>query len=137
MWSSATVFILMMPCRRTRRSAGHSSKGIPSRSENATPPVSTTLQTRSSRRTDSTSGVGSAHPPAKRQQRSQPTSQSPEDPVGSWLLTAQDVPTIVQAILDALPSQTRAPTPMQSSDAEVAPSPGTSGDDVPSKLLVS
>ena len=125
----------MMPRRRTRRSAGHSSKGIPSRSENATPPVSTTLQTRSSRRTDSTSGVGSARPPAKRQRRSQPTSQSLEG--GSRPLTAQDVPTIVQAVLDALPSQTGAPTPMQSSDAEVAPSPGTSGDDVPSKLLVS
>ena len=127
----------MMPHRRTHRSAGHSSKGIPSRSENATPPVSTTPQTRSSRRTDSTSGVGSSRPPAKRQRRSQPTSQSPEDPAGSRPLTAQDVPTIVQAVLDALPSPTGAPTPMQSSDAEVAPSPGTSGDDVPSKLLVS
>ena len=127
----------MMPRRRTRRSAGHSSKGIPSRSENATPPVSTTPQTRSSRRTGSTSGVGSACPPAKRQRRSQPTSQSPEDPVGSRPLMAQDVPTIMQAVLDALPSQTGAPTPMQSSDAKVVLSPGTSGDDVPSKLLVS
>ena len=50
---------------------------------------------------------------------------------------AQDVPTIVQAVLDALPNQTGPPMQMQSSDAEVAPSPGTSGDDVPSKLLVS
>ena len=78
--------------------------------------------------------VGSACPPAKRQRKSQPTSQSPEDLVGSRLLTAQDVPTIVQAILDALPSQTGAPMPMQSSGAEVAPSPGTSGDDVPSNI---
>ena len=134
---SNCFFILMMPGRRTHRSAGRSSKGILSRSENTTPPVSTTPQTRSSRRTDSTSGVGSARPPAKWQRRSQPTSQSPEDPAGSRPLTAQDVPTIVQAVLDALPSQTGVPTPMQSSDAEVAPSLGTSGDDVPSKLLVS
>ena len=126
-----------MPRRRTHRSAGHSSKGIPRRSKNATPPVSTTPQTRSSLPTDSTSGAGSAHPPAKRQRRSQPTSQSPEDAVGSRPLTAQDVPTIVQAVLDALPSQTGAPTPTQSSKAEVAPSPGTSRDDVPSKLIVS
>ena len=102
-----------------------------------TPPVSITLQTRSSCRMDSTSGVGSAHPPAKQQRRSQPTSQSPEDPLDSRPLTAQDMPTIVQAILDALPSQTGAPTPMQSSNAEVGPSPGTSRDNVPSKLLVS
>ena len=102
-----------------------------------TPPISTTPQTQSSRQTDSTSGVGSACPPAKRQRRSQPTSQSPEDPAASRPLTAQDVPTIVQAALDALPSQTGASSPMQSSDAEVALSPGTSGDDVPSKLLVS
>ena len=136
-WSSTTVFILMMPHRRTRRSAGHSSKGIPSRSENATPPVSTTPRTQSSHRTDSTSGVGSARPPAKQQRRNQPTSQSPEEAASSRPLTAQDVPTIVQAILDALPCQTGTPTPMQSSNAEVAPSPGTSGDDVPSKLLVS
>ena len=64
-------------------------------------------------------------------------SQSPEDAAGSRLRTAQDVPTIVQAVLYTLPSQTVAPTPMQSSDAEVAPSPGISGDDVPNKLLVS
>ena len=102
-------FILMMPYRRTRRSAGHSSKGITSRSENATQPVSTTLQTQSSCWTDSTSGVGSARPPVKRQWRNQPTSQSPKDAAGRRPLTAQDVPTIVQAILDALPSQTRAP----------------------------
>ena len=86
---------------------------------------------------DSTSGVGLARPPAKRQRRSQLTNQSPEDLAGSRPLMAQDVPTILQAVLDALPSQTGAPTPMQSSDAEVAPSSGTSGVDVPSKLLVS
>ena len=79
---------------------------------------------------DGTSGVGSARPPVKWQQRSQSTNQSSEDPVGSRPLTAQDVPTIVQAVLDALPSRTSAP--LQSSDAEVAPSPGTSGDDAPS-----
>ena len=125
----------MMPRRRTSRSAGHSSIGIPSRSENATPPESTTPQKQSSCQTDSNPGIGSARPPAKRQRRSQLISQLPKDPAGSQPLTAQDVPTIVQAVLDALPSRT--PTPMQSSDAEVAPSPGTSGDDVPSKLLVS
>ena len=84
---------------------------------------------------DATSGVGSAHPPGKQQRRSLSTNQSAEDPAGSRLLMAQDMLTIVQAVLDALPSQT--PTPLQSSDAEVAPSPGTSGDNVPSKLLVS
>ena len=68
-----------------------------------TSPVSITLQTRSLRRTDFTSGVGSVRPSATRQRRSQP-SQSPEDPAGRWPLTAQDVPTIVQAVLDALPS---------------------------------
>ena len=55
--------------------------------------------------------------------------QSAEDLAGSRPLTAQDVPTIVQAVLDALPS--RIPVPLQSSHAEVAPSPGTSRDDVP------
>ena len=79
--------------------------------------------------------VGSACPPAKQQRKSQPTSQSPEDLAGSRLLTAQDVPTIVQVVLDVLPSQTGALGPMQSSDAEVAPSPGTSGDDVPSNII--
>ena len=74
-----------------------------------TPPVSTTLRTQSSRRTDSTSGVGSARPPAKRQRRNHPSSQSPEDAAGSRSLTAQDVPTIMQAVLDVLPSQTGAP----------------------------
>ena len=75
-------------------------KGISSRSKNATPPaVSTTLQTRSlwHRIMDATSGVGSARPPAKWQQRSQSTSQSSKDQAGSWPLMAQDVPTIVQS----------------------------------------
>ena len=128
MWSSTTVFILMMP----RRSAGHSSKGISSRSENATPPaVSSTLQTRSlhHRTMDATSSVGSVCPSVKRQQRSWSTTQSAEDLAGSWPLTAQDGPTIVQVVLNALPS--RIPVPLQSSDAEVAPSPGTSRDNVP------
>ena len=48
---------------------------------------------------------------------------------------AQGMPTIVQAILDDLPRQTT--MPVQSSDAEVVPSLGTSGNNVPSKLLVS
>ena len=106
---------------------------------NATSPaVSTTLKTRSSQRrtTDATSGVGSASPPVKRQQRSQSTNQSSEDPAsGHQLLTAQNMSTITQAILDAFPSWTS--TPVQLSNAEVVPSPGTSRDDVPSKLLVS
>ena len=48
---------------------------------------------------------------------------------------ARDMPTIVQAIPDALPRQT--PMQVKSSDAEVVASPGTSGDNFPSKLLVS
>ena len=48
---------------------------------------------------------------------------------------AQDMPTVVQAILDDLTRQTT--MPVQSSDAEVVPSLSTSRDDVPSKLLVS
>ena len=124
--------------QKTHRSAGHSSKGIPSRSENTTSPaVSTTPQTRSlqHRTTDATSGVGSVHPPVKRQQRSHSTNQYSKDPAGSQPLMAQDMPTIVQAVLDALPSQTL--TPVQSSDTEVVPSSGTSRDDVPSELLAS
>ena len=82
---------------------------------------------------DATSVVGSARPPVKWQQRSQYTSQSFEDLAGSWQLMAQNMPTIVQVILDALPS--RSPTPVQASDAEVVPSLDTSGDTIPSKLL--
>ena len=48
---------------------------------------------------------------------------------------AQDMPAIVQAILDDLPRQTA--MPVQSSDDEVVPSLGTSGVNVPSKLPVS
>ena len=86
-------------------------------------------------KTNATSGVGSAYPPVKWPQRSQFTNQSSEDPAGSQLLMARDKPIIVQAVLDALPSWI--PAPVQSSDDEVVPSPDTSGDDVPSKLLVS
>ena len=126
----------MMPHRMTCKSAGHSLKESPTRSENATlPAVSTTLQMQSlwCRAMDATSVVGSARPPVKWQQRSQYTSQSSEDLAGSWQLMAQNMPTIVQVILDALPS--RSPTPVQASDAEVVSSPDTSGDTIPSKLL--
>ena len=48
---------------------------------------------------------------------------------------AQDMLTIMQAILNTQSS--RSPVPIQASNAQVMPGPDASGDDVPSKLIVS
>ena len=83
----------------------------PGRSQTAvhTPAASSTPRSRRRLDDPTSEATTSTHPPAKRQRRSQPsrqwTSQSPQsstDPPVTRPLTTQDVPSIVQAVLDAV-----------------------------------